>query len=215
MKFSRTLMAVAIAAISSGTASASVAPEEAKQLGTTLTAVGAEKAGNKEGAIPEYTGAIAPPASFQKGSGKRVDPFADEKPRLVITGKDVAAHADKLTDGTKALLKRFATMRVDVYPTHRTVGLPAQVLEHTQKNATDARLADGGLGVENLVPGIPFPIPKNGSEAMWNHLLRYQGLGWEGKFDSINVDSGGTMSLATSGEVHFAWPMYDPKKNGA
>ena len=30
--------------------------DEAKQLGTTLTPVGAEKAGNKDGTIPEYTG---------------------------------------------------------------------------------------------------------------------------------------------------------------
>jgi len=37
----------------------------------------------------------------------------------VITGKDMAAHADKLTEGTKELLKRYQTMRVDVYPTHK------------------------------------------------------------------------------------------------
>ena len=33
----------------------------------------------------------------------------------------MATHADKLTEGTKELLKRYPTMRVDVYPTHRTV----------------------------------------------------------------------------------------------
>ncbi len=36
-------------------ASAAVSADEAKQLGTTLTPVGAEKAANKEGTIPEWT----------------------------------------------------------------------------------------------------------------------------------------------------------------
>ena len=46
---------------------AAVSADEAKQLGTTLTAVGAEKAGNKDGTIPEYTGGIKPPADFKAG----------------------------------------------------------------------------------------------------------------------------------------------------
>ena len=83
----------------------------------TLTPVGAEKAANKEGTIPEWTGGLTtPPAAFQKGSGIRTSPFPDEKPRLVIDGKNAAQSADKLTEGTKELLKRFPTMRVDVYP---------------------------------------------------------------------------------------------------
>ena len=106
--FQRTLLAAGIAAFVSAGAWAGVSPDEAKQLGTTLTAVGAEKAGNKDGTIPAYTGGLtAPPASYQKGSKVRTDPFADEKPRLVITGKDAAANADKLTEGTKELLKHL------------------------------------------------------------------------------------------------------------
>jgi hypothetical protein len=163
-----------------GTAAyAAVTADEAKQLGTTLTAVGAEKAGNKEGTIPEYTGGIKAPAEFKAGQGFRPDPYANEKPRLTITGKDAAAHADKLTEGTKELLKRYPTMRVDVYPTHRTVALPQRVLDNTQKNATGAKTADGGVALDNVLAGYPFPIPKTGSEAIWNHLLRYNGLGYD------------------------------------
>ena len=124
----KTLLAAAFAAIFGSSALAAVSADEAKQLGTTLTPIGAEKAGNKEGTIPEYTGGIKPPADFKAGSGFRPDPFANEKPRLVITGKDVAANADKLTEGTKELLKRYPTMRVDVYPTHRTVALPQRIV---------------------------------------------------------------------------------------
>jgi Protein of unknown function (DUF1329) len=213
--FRKSWMALAVASLCATGAWAAVSADEAKQLGTTLTPIGAEKAGNKDGTIPEYTGGLTtPPATFQKGSSKRPDPYANEKPRLVITGKDMAAQADKLTEGTKELLKRYPTMRVDVYPTHRSVVVPQRVVENTQKNATTAKTTDGGVGVENVLAGYPFPIPKTGNEVMWNHLLTYRGLGWSGKFDSWNVDSSGTPIHSTTGDVNYAWPIYDPKRTG-
>ena len=212
--FRKSLVALAIAALCASGAQAAVSADEAKQLGTTLTPTGAEKAANKDGTIPEWTGALKAPANFQAGSNKRPDPFAGEKPRLVITGKDVAAQADKLTEGTKELLKRYPTMRVDVYPTHRTMGYSAKIAENTQKNATGAKSTDGGLGTENVLPGFPFPIPKTGFEAMWNHLLTYKGLHYTAKYDSWNVDSAGTPILATTGEIFYGWPNSDPKKTG-
>ena len=54
--FRKSIMALAIASLVAGSALAAVSADEAKQLGTTLTPVGAEKAGNKDGTIPEYTG---------------------------------------------------------------------------------------------------------------------------------------------------------------
>ena len=211
----KTLLAAAFAAIFGSSALAAVSADEAKQLGTTLTPIGAEKAGNKDGTIPEYTGGIKPPADFKAGSGFRPDPFANEKPRLVITGKDVAAHADKLTEGTKELLKRYPTMRVDVYPTHRTVALPQRIVENTVKNATGAKSVEGGAALENVLPGYPFPIPKTGSEAIWNHLLRYNGLGYDGpRYENWNVDAAGVPTLAVSGDLYWAWPIFDPKKTG-
>ena len=211
----KTLLAAAFAAFFGSSALAAVSADEAKQLGTTLTPIGAEKAGNKDGTIPEYTGGIKPPADFKAGSGFRPDPFANEKPRLVITGKDVAAHADKLTEGTKELLKRYPTMRVDVYPTHRTVALPPRIVENTVKNATGAKSVEGGAAIENVLPGYPFPIPKTGSEAIWNHLLRYNGLGYDGpRYENWNVDAAGVPTLAVSGDLYWAWPIFDPKKTG-
>ena len=214
--FRRTLLAASFAAMFSTVALAAVSADEAKQLGTTLTAVGAEKAANKDGTIPAYTGGLsAPPASYQKGSAVRTDPFADEKPRLTITGKDAAAQADKLTEGTKELLKRYPTMRVDVYPTHRTVAVPQRVAENTAKNAVGAKTTDGGVALENVLPGYPFPMPKTGAEAIWNHLLRYSGLGYDGsKYQNWNVDAAGVPTLAVEAEAFWAWPIYDPKRAG-
>src|SRR5262249_26665075 len=185
-------------ALGTAAANAAVTAEEAKQLGTTLTAVGAEKAANKDGTIPAYSGGITtPPASFTKGSGFRTDPVADQKPRKVITAKDAAANADKLTEGTKELLKRYPTMRLDVYPTHRTVALPQRVLDNTMKNATGAKTIENGEALENVMPGYPFPMPKTGAEAIWNHLLRYSGLGYDGPpHENWDVGAAGVATLA-------------------
>ena len=50
---------------------------------------------------------------------------------------------------------------------------------------------------------------------MWNHLLRYNGLGYDGvKYENWNVDSAGVPTLSTSGELWWTWPIYDPKKTG-
>jgi hypothetical protein len=211
--FRKTLMAAAIASIATS-GFAAVPAEEAKQLGTTLTAVGAEKAGNKEGTIPEYTGGLKEiPSAFKKGSGIRPSPFEGEKPRLVIDGKNAAQHADKLTEGAKELLKRYPnSMRLDVYPTHRVVALPQKVLANTAKNAVKTKSVNNGLGVEGMLPGVPFPIPKTGYEAMWNHLLRYPGVAYNFKYENWNVDAAGVASLATSGNMTNEFPLYDPKR---
>ena len=70
-------VAIAVAIIGAGFADpamSAVGEEEAKQLGTTLTAFGAEKAGNKEGTIPEYAGGNTTlPAGYAKGSGALAD----------------------------------------------------------------------------------------------------------------------------------------------
>ena len=135
--FRKTLIATALSMLCAVGAGATVSPDEAKQLGTTLTPIGAERAGNKDGTIPEYTGGLTTmPAGFERGK-PRVDPYANEKPRLTIDSKNMAAHADKLTAGTQELLKRYAaTMRVDVSPTHRPVVFPKRILDNTAKNAS-------------------------------------------------------------------------------
>ena len=65
-----------------------------------------------------------------------------------------------------------------------------------------------------MLPGYPFPIPKSGYEAMWNHLLNYRGLGFSAKFDTWSVDASGRPTLASTGEASYAWPNVDAKKTG-
>src|SRR6478735_5388727 len=118
----RTTHLLALLLAGAGAAHA-VTADEAKALGTTLTAVGAEKAGNKDGTIPAYTGGnTTAPAGFKSGDGIRPNPFAGDKPRVVIDAKNMAQYEGQLTEGTKALLQKYPqSYRVDVYPTQRSV----------------------------------------------------------------------------------------------
>jgi hypothetical protein len=84
-----------------------------------------------------------------------------------------------LDDGTKALLKRYPKYHLNVYPTHRTMSYPDWVLKHTVKNASnpDCKLLANGNGVAKACRlGVPFPLPKNGDEVLWNHQLSYRGV---------------------------------------
>ena len=211
----KTFVALAIASICAN-ALAAVSADEAKQLGTTLTAVGAEKGANKDGTIPAYTGGITTaPTGFKAGDGIRPDPFAGEKPGYSVDAKNMDKYADKLTEGTKALMKKYPSYRIDVYPTHRSVAYPKTILENTAKNATRAKTAQGGLVVEGAYAGVPFPIPKDGYETMWNHLLRYNGQAYEFKYRAMYVDASGKTILATEGTATQDYPYYDTTKTSA
>lgn len=196
---------------------ATATPEEAKRLGNELTPVGAEKAGNKEGTIPAYTGGLAtPPAAYDKSRGAvRPDPFASEKPLFSVDAKNMAQYADKLSEGAKGLMKLHADFRIDVYPTHRTVALPKSVQDNTLKNATRAKLTDDGLGMTGARAGIPFPIPKNGNEVMLNYQARYQGVAYQvPKYSAFNVDANGKLVLSTQGTWTMEYPYYDESREG-
>jgi hypothetical protein len=216
MKSTPNLIVGALIAALASHVSAGVSADEAAQLGSKLTPIGAERAGNADGTIPEWTGGLTtPPASYKAGSGIRPDPYANEKPLYSITSKNMAQYDAKLTAVTRELLKRNPeTFRVDVYPTHRTAALPKFVYDNTVKNATGSKLSGDGLSFENAYPGFPFPIPKNGNEAMHNHYMRYMGHVCQWKFDGINVDASGNVALSSTGEAFDEFPVYDPSRKG-
>ncbi len=206
-------MAFVLALANAGVARPAVNPDEAKQLGTTLTLIGAEKAGNKEGTIPEYTGGLTtPPASFVKGTPVRPNPFKDEKPLFSITAQNVDQYGERVSPGMKEFLKRRPTYRMDVYPTHRTVALPKYVLDNTVANATRSRTGPHGEYLDGAIGGYPFPIPKNGYEAMWNHLTRFTGQSRTIYQQAWSVDASGEAVLAANLETYFDYPYYDPAR---
>ncbi|WP_372876070.1 DUF1329 domain-containing protein [Pseudomonas sp.] len=155
---------------------AAVSPEEAAKLGTTLTPVGAEMAGNADGSIPAWTGGLPKNAGTADAAGFLADPFADEQPLFTITAANAEQYKDKLTPGQQALFKRYPqSYKIPVYPTHRSASMPDFVMDASKRNAVNTKMVEGGNGLENFEQANPFPIPKDGLEAIWNHITRYRG----------------------------------------
>lgn len=157
---------------------AAVSPEEANKLGTTLTPLGAEKAGNADGSIPAWTGGIPKNAGAVDSKGFLADPFASEKPLFTITAATVDKYKDKLSDGQVAMFKRYPeTYKIPVYPTHRTVAVPPEIYESAKRSALNVTSINDGNGLANFTGNryYAFPIPKNGVEVLWNHITRYHG----------------------------------------
>ncbi|SFB01235.1 Protein of unknown function [Collimonas sp. OK607] len=173
IKIATTLFIVVLAFATSSTR-AELSPADAERLGKDLTPNGAEKAGNKDGTIPEWTGGMTkPPAGWQPEMGY-TDPFASEKPLFIITAQNAEQYKDRLSAGLMAMLKKYPTFTIPVYTTHRTFALPQSVYDATKAQASKVKL--DGLSIKNYsLPGTPFPIPKNGVEAMYNHLNKWYG----------------------------------------
>jgi hypothetical protein len=216
MTLHRKLLVSLAAGLVVANACAAITAEQAKTLGTTLTGIGAEKAASKDGVIPAYEGGLTtPPAGYKAGDGIRPNPYANEKPRLVIDAKNMAANAEHLTAGTKALLEKYPSFRVDVYPTHRSVAFPKWVTDNTARIAATAKTTNNGRSIEGAHAGFPFPIPKDGYEAMWNHLVRFNGPAYEAKYRNLFVDANGRTTLATEGISAQEYPYWDNSKTSA
>ncbi len=202
------LAAAAAALLQALVAHASVTGEEAAKLKSSLMPLGGEKAGNKEGSIPAWEGGYTEiPAGWKQGD-LRPDPFPGEKPTLQINGRNAEQYADKLSDGVKALFKKYPNFRLDVYPSHRTAAAPAWLYENTFRNATRAQSKDGGLSIEGAHGGVPFPIPKDGYEVMWNHLTGWQGRSIEYGARIHIAQPDGKSVLATQFKQDRQWPYY-------
>ena len=156
-------------------AAAQLAPADIAKLGAALTPVGAEKAGNAAGTIPAWDGGVTKPVAGFKAGGHYPDPFPGDKPLFTIDGKNADKYKDQLSPGQLAMLKKYPTYKLVVYPTRRSAAFPACHYEETKACAAKAQLALGGNGVVGCSGGIPFPIPKSGLEAIWNSTLRYRG----------------------------------------
>jgi len=171
-------LAVAVAlALPAGSALAAVSAAEAAKLGKELTPVGAEKAGNAAGTIPAWEGGITkPPAGFKKGD-HHPDPFPGDRPTMTLTAQNYKEAGDKLSVGQQAMFARYPNYQMPVYQTRRTAAFPQRIYDFTIKNATTAKLVADGDGIADAAEGIPFPIPGNGHEVMWNHKLKFKGVG--------------------------------------
>ncbi|WP_185268429.1 DUF1329 domain-containing protein [Halopseudomonas xiamenensis] len=209
-------LAAAISMTVAGWANAAVSPEEAERLGQDLTCVGAERAGNADGSIPEFKGLYVgkvPGWDAAPHSGAHpIDPFAADQPILVITAANMAEHADKLTDGQQAMLKRYPdTYKINVYEGRREFAYPEVVCERAKWNALNAEVVDDGFGYTGL-GYVPFPIPKSAMEVLWNHQLPFRAWTQDEIRDIASVTASGSIGWGRSHGRCLAPPM-DPDPN--
>jgi hypothetical protein len=179
---------------------AAVSATDVAALHGRLTPVGAERAGNAEGTIPAWTGAVTP-----------ADPAGTEAPVLVIDHANYRHYADRLPEGAAALFARYSDYRMKVFPTHRTGVAPAWVYDNIMRNATRAHAAAEGIryGVADAAGGVPFPIPRNGTEIVWNHLLAFWGVAREAHVSTYIAPGDGSVQQSAAYREITDFPYYD------
>ncbi|MCK8667761.1 DUF1329 domain-containing protein [Pseudomonas azerbaijanoccidens] len=175
-------------------------------LGKTLTPMGSEMAANADGTIPAWTGGLAANAGTVDSKGGYSDPYAAEKPLFTITAKNVAQYEKFLSPGQVALFKRFPdSYKMNIYPSHRSANLPKEVLTASRDNVAKTSMADGGNGLHDYARGIPFPLPTEGLEVMWNHMTRYRGGSYERISSAALVrENGATSYVRNQSLINFA-----------
>ncbi len=144
-----------------------------------LTPAGAQLSASTDGRIPAWEGKDTPVAGWSPDKPRGAFwQHKGEKPLYSIDAANVDKYADKLSPGQVAFIKATKGYRMDVYPTHRNCGAPDWVQANSKRNLAEAKMAADGVTLENAVlPGVAFPHPKNGAEAMWNFQTRYRGMG--------------------------------------
>lgn len=163
-------------ALSSVSAMAKVAPEEAAKLGKELTPMGAEAGANADGSIPAWTGGITSAPEGYKAGDHHPDPYPADKVQYTVTAANYEQYKGLLSLGQQKLFQTYPeTFKMNVYQTRRSASYPQHVYDETLANATRSELIRDGNGIKAAQVGVPFPIPQSGLEAIWNHSLRYRG----------------------------------------
>lgn len=193
---------------------AAVPETQASRLGSDLTPVGAEKAG--EGDIPEWTGGLSTvPSNVDYRPGEHLkNPFASDPILYTVTGANAELYADVLTSGQRAMLNLYDTYKMNVYQTRRTCAYPESVYSATKSNAAVGELIGGGNGVSKAIMGFPFPIANSAYEIIWNHTLRYRSFKLTRQFTAAPMTPTGDYTLLkVQDEAIFWWS--DPTKASA
>ncbi|MNF35432.1 hypothetical protein D3C85_181930 [compost metagenome] len=212
MKTTRILQTLALTLLATSVMAA-VSEQEAAQLGSSLTPLGAEMAGNADGSIPAWTGGLSTSAGAVDAKGFLADPFAGEQPLFTITAANAAQYQDKLSAGQMAMFKRYAdSYKIPVYPTHRSAAVPEAIYAAARQSALNTSSIDGGNGLQNFSDSryYAFPIPKSGVEVVWNHITRYRGGNVRRWITQATPQTNGSYSLVKfEDEVAFPSDMPD------
>jgi len=193
------LMLGSAAATMAGPASAqepNPAPAPAvPKLGEALTPFGAVRAGNSTRAIPPWTGGlITAPLGYVPGRHSP-DPYPEDGRWFTVGPGEIERYKFRLSAGLQALLTKFPdSFEIPVFPCRRTAAAPQAVYDASIENAGRATLGGNGLVLSGAKVGVPFPIPANGVQAMWNHVLRWRGTAFTRTGQTILPGGEGSMT---------------------
>lgn len=211
-----TYLLAGLAALSVQPAIAKVTAEKAAELdGAKYTCIGAEKGASASG-IPAYTGKwVGTWPGQTKPFGYEPGPYKDEKPSFAISNENQAKYADKMTEGQKALMKKYpASYRMNVYPSHRDFGFVPWACDTAKKNAVTAEVLHDGLGVSGISGAIPFPFPASGLEAIWNAINPHRAATESSFTDIADVYANGSIAWGRNKFMTYN-PGNDPNKRGS
>jgi hypothetical protein len=187
---------------------------------TTLTPMGAERAGNAAGTIPAWTGGMTTVTEgWNPETTLPPDFFADDALLYTVNSSNMAQYASLLSEGVQTLMQKQG-FSLQVYPTHRTAAAPQWVYDNISQNAGRATLDPAGpqLGFSGGFGGIPFPVPDTsnplaaGAQIIWNHTVQ-----WRGTYLSLNAISWAVVRsvpvCSSKVAVSYYFPYYDAQYN--
>ncbi|MEM9726238.1 MAG: DUF1329 domain-containing protein, partial [Pseudomonadota bacterium] len=159
---------------------------------------GAERGGNADGSIAAWSG----PQGVTTYRGDRiVDPFSGDRPILMIDRSNFQRYRENLSAGQIAMLLRYPTYRIPVYPTRRIFDLPSWAKAAVEGEVGGISLVgDSGLqGLDQTT--VPFPSPNNGLEAIWNHITRFRGATVRRNAYTVPVRANGAQVVGRNEEL--------------
>ncbi len=194
----RQLLCVLVLACVPVASMAKVSEQDAQQLRNRLTPLGAERAGDEDGTIPEWRGGLTAPPPCHAAGGRYCDPLPEDKPYVTITAGTREEWRDYLSAGHIAMLEgNRKTFQMNLYPSRRTFANPGAVYDAAYQNAIKATLAPAGNAVRDASIAIPFPMPQSGAEIIWNHRLRWRGPAYRRVLTQASVTPSGEANLLT------------------
>lgn len=142
------------------------------------------------------------------------NPFPNDKVKYTITAANMAQYEERLDEGHKALLRRYADYKMNVYESRRSCAYPQYYYAATKNNAIVAGLTRDGEGVTGGILGIPFPITTNAMELVWNEKLRFLPHKGTRSFVAAPVQANGSYNvISVQDEVLSRW--HDPARKRA
>lgn len=178
-----------------------------------FTPMGAERKGNADGSIPEWTGKMrGVPAGLKYSRSGDVfpDPYGKEKPLFTIHAGNFKEYSDRLSEGLKVMFQKYPdSFYMHIYPSHRDGRFNELVEQRTAWNLQNTRLVNGVDGLNNYTGGAPFPFPKNANEVLWNGRIIHPNPTLNGTMDDMVVYLNGNTQQRRqvfTGEFPFSYP---------